>query len=176
MFNDLPDDALEVFKRATKQRLLECDFSKTLMNREQVMKHLPHRDPILLVDRVVARDPARTLLCAAYDLSRAQAVFAGHFPTQPLYPGVLQVEAVGQAGILAALLRDDDSVKSVELTHILGARFLSPVNPGGELELVAQVLEDGLFLTVVGQSLKEVETTPKVPFGGLGRPGSKEQL
>ena len=151
----LSDEALELFKRATKEPLLPRDFSQTLMNREQVMKVLPHRDPILLIDRVVARDAERTLLCAAYDLSRAQAVFAGHFPAAPMFPGVLQVEAVGQAGILAGLLRDGDAVQNVALTHVLGARFLKPVLPGGELELVAQVLDDGLFFTVVGQSLKD---------------------
>jgi 3-hydroxyacyl-[acyl-carrier-protein] dehydratase len=165
--DEMPDDAREVFVRAQKQPLIARDFSKTLMDRAEVMKHLPHRDPILLVDRVVARDTEKTILCAAYDLSRAAQIFGGHFPEEPLFPGVLQIEAAGQAGILAALLRDGETVKSITLTHVLGARFLSPVRPGGELELVAQVLEDGLFLTVVGQSLKDGKICSVMAARGL---------
>jgi 3-hydroxyacyl-[acyl-carrier-protein] dehydratase len=153
--SDFPDDARELFARAQKQRLLEFDQAVTLMSRDQVMEWLPHRDPLLLVDRVIARDPDKMLLAGAYDLSRAAHVFEGHFPRHPIYPGVLQTEAIGQAGMLAALLAAGDKERTVALTHILGARFLAPVPPGGELQLVSQVLDDGLFMTVVGQAIKD---------------------
>jgi 3-hydroxyacyl-[acyl-carrier-protein] dehydratase len=150
----LDDDVAAVYRRAEKEPLTEDRPEATLLDRAAVMAVLPHRDPFLLVDRVTRVDHERRLIVARYDLARARDVLAGHFPARPMYPGVLHIEAIGQAGILLALLAGGDRVESITLTHVRAARFVRAVEPGGELELVTHVIDDGLFLTVVGQCLQ----------------------
>ena len=96
------------------------------------------------------------IIAARHDLSRAQDVLAGHFPNHPVWPGVLQVEAIGQAGIFLVLKREGVvEPLHVILTHILGARFIRPILPGGEVEIQAKVLDDdGLLFTVAGQCIQ----------------------
>lgn len=150
----LPDEIRPLFRSAMKTPLVALDSrpAETVLDRRGIEAILPHRDPFLLIDRVTRIDAEEGLVVACYDLSRAQEVFQGHFPEYPVWPGVLQVEAIGQAGILLYLRRGDGaSAGRVTLTHILAARFMHPVTPGGEVEIVARTLEDGLFFIVVGQ-------------------------
>jgi len=164
---ELSEDVERVFRRAQKEVLLRAPLNHTVMNRDQVSDHLPHRDPLLLIDRVTAHDAPGGLIACTYDLARAAPVFSGHFPKVPLYPGVLQVEAIGQAGILAALLQESQEIQSISLTHILSARFLQPVKPGGELEIIAHIMEDGLFLVVIGQCIKDGVICSAAVLSGL---------
>ena len=130
-----------------------------LLARAEVERLLPHRDPFLFLDRITFVDPQNAMIVCRYDLDHATSILAGHFPRTPLWPGVLQVEAIGQAGLcLANLLREaavERSESGLGLTNILGARFIRPVTPsGGELEIVSRVLPDGLFNIIVGQCLQ----------------------
>jgi 3-hydroxyacyl-[acyl-carrier-protein] dehydratase len=153
----MSEEAARVFRDATKGPLVSlADRGREpILDREAIQSVLPHRDPFLLVDQVTALDLERGTIVARYDLSRARRIFAGHFPDHPLWPGVLQVEAIGQAGIILYLKREEVTEPShVTLTHIAGARFMRPVGPGGDVEILARVLDDGLFFAVVGQCLQ----------------------
>lgn len=154
----MSEDVAQLFRGATKEPLvpLADRGREPILDRKAVEAVLPHRDPFLFIDQVTLLDLEKGLIAARYDLSRAQDVFAGHFPNRPLWPGVLQMEAIGQAGIILYLKRADMSgLSTVTLTHIVGARFMRPVVPGGDVEVLARVLEDGLFFTVVGQCLQD---------------------
>lgn len=165
--NELPEEAAALFRRAEKGPLLEDRPQTTLHDRAAVEGLLPHRDPFLLIDRVTHIDRDAGLIVARYDLSRAREIFAGHFPSRPMYPGVLHVEAVGQAGIILKLLESGERITQVAMTHILGARYKKPIHPGGELEIVAAAFDDGLFLTIVGQCLQDGEVCSAVALAGL---------
>lgn len=170
MTRPIPDEVAAVLKRAEKEPLLPlaAEAGTPLLDREAVMALLPHRDPFLLVDRVTALDPDEGLIAARYDLARAEGVLAGHFPGQPVWPGVLQIEAIGQAGIVCHLRRSGEGAPpSVALTHVLAARFLRPVRPGGDVVVLARVLEDGLFFTIVGQCLRDGEICSVAAVSGL---------
>ncbi len=150
------DRAEQVFHEIAKRRLMPMADHRIepLLNRQAIEAILPHRDPFLFVDQVVGLDLERGIIAARYALSGARAVFAGHFPRNPIWPGVLQVEAIGQTGIILCLNRANISKPSrVILTQVLGARFMRPVTPNGEVELIAHVFEEGLFFTIVGQCL-----------------------
>jgi 3-hydroxyacyl-[acyl-carrier-protein] dehydratase len=155
---EMSDVAAELLRRAIKEPLLPAEIraAAPIMDRAAIEALLPHRDPFLLLDRVIAIDTERARIAARYDLARARDVFAGHFPDYPVWPGVLQIEAIGQAGCLYTLSQaaEDDGVDQVALVHVLGARFMRPVLPGSDVEIVAQVIDDGLFFTVVGQCLQ----------------------
>jgi 3-hydroxyacyl-[acyl-carrier-protein] dehydratase len=151
------EEAAALFRRAVKNRLAPAATESTVLDRRQIEAVLPHRDPFLLVHRITHLDVAGGLVVGRYPLSAAQAVFRGHFPEHPVYPGALQIEAIGQVGIVLWLLQHrsgEHTPKKLFLTHVLGARFLHPVGPGGELEVAVTTLDDdGLFTTAVGQCI-----------------------
>lgn len=102
---------------------------------------LPHRYPMLLVDRVLELEPG-TRIKAIKNVTINEPFFAGHFPARPVMPGVLILEALAQAAALLSFESmgsepGDDSV--VYLVGIDGARFKRPVEPGDQLVLEASI-------------------------------------
>jgi len=105
----------------------------------KVMAALPHRYPMLLVDRVARLDKDQSIH-AIKAVSMNEPFFPGHFPTRPIMPGVLIIEALAQAaGILAVeSLGLAGSGKLVYFMAIDGAKFRAPVEPGVLLDLHAE--------------------------------------
>jgi 3-hydroxyacyl-[acyl-carrier-protein] dehydratase len=112
------------------------------MDIHQILKKLPHRYPILLVDRVLAVDPGKSIK-ALKNVTINEPHFVGHFPHRPVMPGVLILEAMAQtAGLLAfadeSSERDPNSV--IYFAGIDGARFKRPVEPGDQLVMDVEIL------------------------------------
>lgn len=98
---------------------------------------LPHRYPFLLVDRVIALDPKKSLT-AIKNVTINEPFFQGHFPGHPVMPGVLIIEAMAQASGLLTQLSDPASIKSGQVFYLVKvdkARFSRIVVPGDRLEL-----------------------------------------
>jgi 3-hydroxyacyl-[acyl-carrier-protein] dehydratase len=169
---DLSPTVQELFAAACRGPLLErLGSGEAELERDAIQRLLPHRDPFLLLDRITRVDREARRIAGVYELERAAEVLAGHFPGYPVWPGVLQIEAIGQAGLcLARLLVEGDEAEGAgfALTHVLGARFLRPVLPGAPVEIAAYVEEDGLFTTVVGQTLSRGEVCSAAILRGLG--------
>jgi 3-hydroxymyristoyl/3-hydroxydecanoyl-(acyl carrier protein) dehydratase len=131
---------------------------KPLCTRPEVERLVPHRGSFLFIDEVAFVDRATATIGCRYDLARSDEILADHFPGNPVWPGVLAVEAVGQAGIcLTKLLKPSSEWREVTgnvLTHILGAEFVRPVLPQSRLDIVARAVPDGLFTIIVGQCLQ----------------------
>ena len=109
------------------------------MDINAVLKQLPHRYPFLLVDRVIACVPGKSIE-AIKNVTINEPFFQGHFPHRPIMPGVIILEAMAQAaGILAfktaGVVPDDGS--RFYFVGIDGARFRRPVEPGDQLVLKA---------------------------------------
>ena len=165
----LPEEAAGLIRAAEKGRLAPAGSSAPLLDRAGIEALVPHRGEALLLDRVTALDPVGGTIVARYDLGRAEALLAGHFPGHPVWPGACQVEAIGQAGLVFVLATAPPAgpVTAVSLTGILGARFLKPVRPPADVEIVARVMEDGLFRIVVGQCLVDGDVCSVAALSGL---------
>jgi 3-hydroxyacyl-[acyl-carrier-protein] dehydratase len=109
---------------------------------KRVMAALPHRYPMLLVDRVESLDPEKGIV-AIKAVSVNEPFFQGHFPARPIMPGVLIVEALAQAaGVLAVeALGLAGSGKLVYFMAIEGAKFRQPVEPGVLLKLEVEFVQ-----------------------------------
>jgi 3-hydroxyacyl-[acyl-carrier-protein] dehydratase len=107
---------------------------------EQILKAIPHRPPFLFVDRVIELSEDR--IRAAREISPDEDFFRGHYPGNPIMPGVLICESIFQAGaILLSSIIGDVSGGVPVLTRIGNAKFKSMVKPGDTLELEAELVE-----------------------------------
>ena len=108
----------------------------------RVMEALPHRYPMLLVDRVESLDPDKGIV-AIKAVTINEPFFQGHFPARPIMPGVLIIEALAQAaGVLAVeALGLAGSGKLVYFMAIEGAKFRQPVEPGVLLKLEVEFVQ-----------------------------------
>ena len=104
------------------------------LDREQIEALIPHRPPFLLLDEVVELEPG--VRCHARRTLRDDEFwFAGHFPGNPIMPGVLIVEALAQAGVVTALAQEEAKGKLVLFAGIDKVRFKRVVQPGDTLDL-----------------------------------------
>jgi 3-hydroxyacyl-[acyl-carrier-protein] dehydratase len=114
------------------------------MDITQVLRHLPHRYPFLLIDRVLEITPGQSIR-ALKNVTINEPFFPGHFPHFPVMPGVLIVEAMAQASALLSLKsmgREIDDKTVYYFVGIDGARFKRPVTPGDQLLLDSRVLRE----------------------------------
>ena len=107
----------------------------TTLDIHQILKQLPHRYPILLVDRVIDLELGKSIR-AIKNVTINEPFFTGHFPHRPVMPGVLMLEAMAQAAALLSFATqgvtpDDKTV--YYFAGIDGARFKRPVEPGDQL-------------------------------------------
>jgi len=135
----------------------------------RILAALPHRYPMLLVDRVAEIVPGERIR-AIKAVSFNESFFQGHFPGRPIMPGVLQIEALAQAaGILAVeSLGLAGSGKLVYFMAIESAKFRAPVEPGCLLELEASFVQQrSKVCKFAGRASVDGKTTCEVNFTAM---------
>ncbi len=112
----------------------------SLLNASQIMEIIPHRQPFMLLDTIEELEPGVRALarkCVSYN----EPYFAGHFPEEPVMPGVLIVEAMAQAGAVAMLSQPEMKGRTAYFAGIQSARFKQKVIPGDVLELNVEIVK-----------------------------------
>jgi 3-hydroxyacyl-[acyl-carrier-protein] dehydratase len=120
------------------------DPAVSTMEIQEILAHLPHRYPMLLIDRVLSVDPGKEIV-ALKNVTINEPFFVGHFPHHPVMPGVLIVEAMAQAAAILAFRTFNLKSDSGSVYYFVGideARFKKPVMPGDQLILKAQILRN----------------------------------
>lgn len=112
----------------------------SLMGTKEIMEIIPHRQPFLLLDTIEELEPGKRAVgkkCVTYN----EPFFAGHFPGEPVLPGVLIVEALAQAGAVAILSNPEFKGKTAYFGAINSARFKQKVVPGDVLLLELEIIK-----------------------------------
>ncbi len=108
---------------------------------KQIMEIIPHRQPFLLVDTIEELTPGVKAVgkkCVSYN----EPFFAGHFPNEPVMPGVLIIEAMAQAGAVAILSKPENQGKTAYFAGISQAKFKQKVVPGDVLTLELEIIKE----------------------------------
>lgn len=105
---------------------------------EEIMEILPHRYPFLLVDRIIELEPMKSAT-GIKNVTFNEEFFQGHFPRNPVMPGVLITEALAQVGGICLLYPEENRGLTPMFTGIDNVRFRCPVVPGDQIRMVAEV-------------------------------------
>jgi len=109
-------------------------------DQEWIKSIIPHREPLLLVDRVLDIEPGQRIV-AIKNVTADEAIFQGHFPGHPVMPGIYLVEGMAQAG--GILLLHDDPNRKNKLIYFMSldrARFRRPVTPGDQVRYEVEIV------------------------------------
>ncbi|MGN0350853.1 MAG: 3-hydroxyacyl-ACP dehydratase FabZ [Roseburia sp.] len=107
---------------------------------KEIMEILPHRQPFLLIDTVEELEPG-TRAVAKKCVSYNEPYFAGHFPGEPVMPGVLIIEALAQTGAVAILSMEENRGKTAYFAGISSAKFKQKVVPGDVVTLETEIIK-----------------------------------
>lgn len=164
----LSQEVIACYDTACKTPLVYSPTSKNPLTKQDICNIMHHRPPFLLLDRIIYCDTAARSMVGVITLSESNPLFEGHSPKKPLFPSSLQLEAIGQAGLLLALMEKSNiSSERGGLTHVCAARFLAPVSIPQSVYVNVSVFSESVFFTAVGQIVRNNEVCSAAIIRGL---------
>ena len=137
------------------------------LSTKEIMEIIPHRQPFLLIDTIEELEPgvrAVAKKCVSYN----EPYFAGHFPGEPVMPGVLQIEALAQTGAVAILCQENFKGKTAYFAAINSAKFKNKVVPGDvltrEVEIIKQKGPIGVGKAVAKKDNGDIAVVAELTF------------
>jgi 3-hydroxyacyl-[acyl-carrier-protein] dehydratase len=162
-----PEDVGSLIRAGRRRLLFEPTALQAVrVGRNEIENLLHHRDPFLLIDQVTAVDFIGLAAAGTRRIDPADPVLLGHFPNEPIYPGVLLLEIIGQLGLCLLALLDigrsqdapTDSARRVRILKIHHAVFLSEVRPGDEIVIFVKILESNDYTGICAGQIVKRET------------------
>ena len=111
-----------------------------LMGIKEIEQIIPHRHPFLLIDCIESLEPGKSAV-GYKSVTFSEPYFSGHFPKEPVMPGVLIIEALAQVGAVAVLSKEENKGKTAYFGAINSAKFKQKVLPGDRLKLEVEVIK-----------------------------------
>ena len=111
-----------------------------MLNKEEIKNIIPQREPFLMIDEVEAFIPGESAI-AYKNVNEKEWYFQGHFPLNPIMPGVLIVESLAQTGALAILSEEKNKGKNALFGGINNVKFKQIVHPGDKLKLEVRIIK-----------------------------------
>ena len=111
-----------------------------ILTQEQIKEIIPHRDPFLLIDEVLELEPGVRAVATKH-LKTNEFWFKGHFPEEPVQPGVLTIEMLAQTGAVCVLVLPENKGKIAYFAGIDKARFRAKVVPGDAIQLEVEIIK-----------------------------------
>lgn len=125
------------------------------MTKEEILAINPHREPIQLVDEVVSLEPGKSVT-AIFHIREDFPVFAGHFPGNPVFPGVYSIESMAQTTNLMILTKEQYAGKTPLLLAVNNARFRFPVKPGDTVTIECEIKEEREDKAIITSACKYI--------------------
>ena len=122
------------------QKINSKERSEKMLNKEEIKKIIPQREPFLMIDEVEEYTPGESAV-AYKNVSEDEYYFKGHFPGNPIMPGVLIVESLAQTGAVAILSMEENKGKNALFGGIDKLRFKKQVVPGDRLKLEVKIIK-----------------------------------
>ena len=110
-----------------------------MLNIQEIMAIIPHRQPILMIDRILEVEPGKRAV-GIKNIAANEPVFQGHYPGNPIFPGVLIIEAMAQTGAVALMTQPAYADKVPLFAGIDDCKFKRPVVPGDQLRLEVELV------------------------------------
>ncbi len=147
-----------------------------MLGAEEILKLLPHRFPMLLVDRVLEIDTDAISIVAIKNVAHNEPFFTGHFPDMPIMPGVLIIEAMAQSALLCIFGGNIvDPQSSFLFAGIEEAKFRRAVRPGDQLRIEMQSLRRrNTYWKIGGAAFVDGETVAEAVITAIVTPPSNE--
>ena len=116
-------------------------MDKLQLNKSQIKKIIPHRDPFLLIDKIIDGNPGKNVL-AIKNVTLDDYFFQGHFPEKPIMPGVLILECMAQASCFLQFNTVENPKKTMMLLSMVNqAKFIKKVVPGDKLFIFVELIK-----------------------------------
>ena len=141
----------------------------TTIDMQEILRRIPHRYPFLFIDRAEDFLPNQSIV-GIKCVTANEPFFVGHFPGNPVMPGVLIIEAIAQSGgvLMSKSLNADVSNKTIYFTSLENVRFRSPVRPGDVLRMPVEVLKSrGDLFKFRGKALVGDRLVAEVEFTAM---------
>lgn len=126
-----------------------------MLNKEEIEKIIPQRDPFLMIDEVESLEPGKSAVCYK-NVDENEYYFKGHFPGNPIMPGVLIAESLAQTGAVAILSVEENKGKNALFAGIDKMKFKKVVKPGDRLKLEVSIIKQKGPIGV-GEAIASVE-------------------